>query len=58
MFPVNKNEIQGSTNRDWIKESKAGYKKSYLASLCTHRYKIYIEGSAWPVSEKYIIACD
>uniref|UniRef100_M8BUU7 Glycosyl transferase CAP10 domain-containing protein n=1 Tax=Aegilops tauschii TaxID=37682 RepID=M8BUU7_AEGTA len=53
--------------QDWIKESKAGYKKSNLASQCTHsievvmmgdRYKIYIEGSAWSVSEKYILACD
>ncbi|XBI52097.1 hypothetical protein VPH35_034517 [Triticum aestivum] len=33
--------------QDWVKESKAGYKKSDLASQCTHRYKIYIEGSAW-----------
>lgn len=23
-----------------------------------YRYKIYIEGSAWSVSEKYIMACD
>ena len=23
-----------------------------------YRYKIYIEGSAWSVSEKYILACD
>ncbi|KAE8807114.1 protein O-glucosyltransferase 1-like [Hordeum vulgare] len=44
--------------QDWIKESKAGYKKSNLANQCTHRYKIYIEGSAWSVSEKYILACD
>ena len=22
------------------------------------RYKIYVEGSAWSVSEKYILACD
>lgn len=22
------------------------------------RYKVYIEGSAWSVSEKYILACD
>ncbi|OEL19655.1 hypothetical protein BAE44_0019331, partial [Dichanthelium oligosanthes] len=29
-----------------------------LASQFTHRYKIYIEGSAWSVSEKYILACD
>nr|XP_015623569.1 uncharacterized protein LOC4330128 isoform X2 [Oryza sativa Japonica Group] len=44
--------------QDWIKESKAGYKQSDLASQCTHRYKIYIEGSAWSVSEKYILACN
>ncbi|CAL4967996.1 unnamed protein product [Urochloa decumbens] len=44
--------------QDWLKEIKAGYKQSDLASQCTHRYKIYIEGSAWSVSEKYILACD
>lgn len=44
--------------QDWIKESKEGYKQSDLASQCIHRYKIYIEGSAWSVSEKYILACD
>ncbi|KAL5214609.1 hypothetical protein ABZP36_003761 [Zizania latifolia] len=43
---------------DWFRESKAGYKDSNLGSQCTHRYKIYIEGSAWPVSQKYILACD
>lgn len=26
--------------------------------LAWHRYKIYIEGWAWSVSEKYIMACD
>lgn len=26
--------------------------------ILTARYKIYIEGSAWSVSEKYILACD
>jgi hypothetical protein len=26
--------------------------------LLSDRYKIYIEGSAWSVSEKYILACD
>jgi hypothetical protein len=26
--------------------------------LACHRYKIYIEGWAWSVSEKYILACD
>ncbi|KAM7494489.1 hypothetical protein LguiB_029098 [Lonicera macranthoides] len=44
--------------QDWIQESKQGYKQSDLASQCIHRYKIYIEGSAWSVSEKYILACD
>ncbi|XP_010503544.1 PREDICTED: protein O-glucosyltransferase 1-like isoform X2 [Camelina sativa] len=44
--------------QDWVKESKEGYKTSDLASQCHHRYKIYIEGSAWSVSEKYILACD
>ncbi|KAM2975870.1 hypothetical protein FF1_001982 [Malus domestica] len=44
--------------QDWFKESREGYKQSDLASQCVHRYKIYIEGSAWSVSEKYILACD
>ncbi|TKY45178.1 O-glucosyltransferase rumi-like [Spatholobus suberectus] len=44
--------------QDWGQESQEGYKKSDLASQCTHRYKVYIEGSAWSVSEKYILACD
>ncbi|WVZ86540.1 hypothetical protein U9M48_033300, partial [Paspalum notatum var. saurae] len=44
--------------QDWFKESKVGYKGSDLGSQCTHRYKIYIEGSAWSISEKYILACD
>ncbi|KAF2590035.1 hypothetical protein F2Q70_00040517 [Brassica cretica] len=44
--------------QDWARESKEGYKQSDLASQCHHRYKIYIEGSAWSVSEKYILACD
>ncbi|CAN8254864.1 unnamed protein product [Cochlearia groenlandica] len=44
--------------QDWVRESKEGYKQSELASQCHHRYKIYIEGSAWSVSEKYILACD
>ncbi|KAJ9679387.1 hypothetical protein PVL29_021344 [Vitis rotundifolia] len=43
---------------DWIRESQEGYKQSDLASQCIHRYKIYIEGSAWSVSQKYILACD
>uniref|UniRef100_A0A1J3CWJ9 O-glucosyltransferase rumi-like protein n=2 Tax=Noccaea caerulescens TaxID=107243 RepID=A0A1J3CWJ9_NOCCA len=44
--------------QDWDKESSEGYKNSKLENQCTHRYKIYIEGWAWSVSEKYIMACD
>ncbi|XP_071713524.1 uncharacterized protein [Rutidosis leptorrhynchoides] len=44
--------------QDWIRESQEGFKQSNVANQCTHRYKIYIEGSAWSVSGKYIIACD
>ncbi|KAH9775580.1 CAP10 domain-containing protein [Citrus sinensis] len=44
--------------QDWILESKQGFQQSNLASQCAHRYKIYIEGYAWSVSEKYILACD
>ncbi|CAN1253758.1 Protein O-glucosyltransferase 1 [Linum perenne] len=44
--------------QDWIKESQQGFKESSLANQCKHRYKIYIEGYAWSVSEKYILACD
>ncbi|KAK6804519.1 hypothetical protein RDI58_002303 [Solanum bulbocastanum] len=35
-----------------------GFKESDLANQCNHRYKIYVEGWAWSVSEKYILACD
>ncbi|XP_020081562.1 O-glucosyltransferase rumi homolog isoform X1 [Ananas comosus] len=44
--------------QDWLKETHGGFKESNLASQCIHRYKIYIEGSAWSVSQKYIMACD
>ncbi|CAI0414448.1 unnamed protein product [Linum tenue] len=44
--------------QDWFKESQQGFKESSLAKQCKHRYKIYIEGYAWSVSEKYILACD
>ncbi|KAH9732713.1 CAP10 domain-containing protein [Citrus sinensis] len=44
--------------QDWHKEKKQGFEKSKLADQCTHRYKIYVEGQAWSVSEKYILACD
>ncbi|XP_022738457.1 O-glucosyltransferase rumi homolog isoform X2 [Durio zibethinus] len=44
--------------QDWGQESQQGYKQSNLANQCEHRFKIYVEGSAWSVSEKYILACD
>lgn len=44
--------------QDWFKEGRTGYKSSDLSSQCTYRYKIYIEGSAWSISQKYILACD
>ncbi|XP_062076125.1 uncharacterized protein LOC133780341 [Humulus lupulus] len=44
--------------QDWRREERQGFKTSNLADQCTHKYKIYIEGGAWSVSEKYILACD
>ncbi|KAJ3693015.1 hypothetical protein LUZ60_012110 [Juncus effusus] len=44
--------------QDWDKEIKNGFKQSNLAKQCNYRYKIYIEGRSWSVSEKYILACD
>lgn len=45
-------------HQDWARESKQGFKGSSLASQCKHRYKIFIEGNSWSVSQKYILACD
>ncbi|EEF50505.1 O-glucosyltransferase rumi homolog [Ricinus communis] len=45
-------------SQDWGKETHNGFKHSHLEDQCTHRYKIYIEGRAWSVSDKYILACD
>ncbi|XP_014515413.2 O-glucosyltransferase rumi homolog isoform X1 [Vigna radiata var. radiata] len=42
----------------WNKEKASNYANAKLENQCTHRYKIYIEGAAWSVSEKYIILCD
>ncbi|KAF3681996.1 hypothetical protein FXO37_02620 [Capsicum annuum] len=44
--------------QDWDDQSRKGFKESDLGNQCTHRYKIYVEGWAWSVSEKYILACD
>uniref|UniRef100_A0A803MQ00 Glycosyl transferase CAP10 domain-containing protein n=1 Tax=Chenopodium quinoa TaxID=63459 RepID=A0A803MQ00_CHEQI len=45
-------------NQNWGKEVAEGFKNSDLSKQCTHRYKMYMEGNAWSVSEKYILACD
>ncbi|KAJ4955036.1 hypothetical protein NE237_011819 [Protea cynaroides] len=44
--------------QDWKKEGREGFKNSDLAKQCIHRYKIYVEGNSWSVSEKYILACN
>ncbi|KAL2905705.1 Protein O-glucosyltransferase 1 [Bienertia sinuspersici] len=44
--------------QNWEKQAKVGFRESNLKDQCTHRYKIYIEGWAWSVSEKYILGCD
>ncbi|CAN6229002.1 unnamed protein product [Urochloa humidicola] len=44
--------------QDWGKELRHGFRESDLSKQCTHRYRIYIEGRGWSVSEKYILACD
>ncbi|KAL8134620.1 hypothetical protein AgCh_009587 [Apium graveolens] len=44
--------------KDWDKELEQGSMQSGLTDQCQYRYKIYIEGSAWSVSQKYILACD
>ncbi|KAB1205229.1 hypothetical protein CJ030_MR7G012135 [Morella rubra] len=44
--------------QDWTAETRSGFRNSKLEDQCFHKYKIYIEGRAWSVSEKYILACD
>ncbi|KAK9121319.1 hypothetical protein Syun_018936 [Stephania yunnanensis] len=44
--------------QNWLSEMRKGFKGSNLVDQCIHRYKIYIEGNAWSVSAKYILACD
>ncbi|XP_073123247.1 uncharacterized protein [Henckelia pumila] len=44
--------------QDWKHEGRQGFKHSDLSTQCTHRYKIYVEGVGWSVSEKYIMACE
>ncbi|CAN6461745.1 unnamed protein product [Victoria cruziana] len=44
--------------QNWDEAIRREFKQSNLADQCTHRYKIYVEGVAWSVSRKYILACD
>lgn len=44
--------------QDWGDEVRHGFRGSDLSKQCTHRYRIYIEGRGWSVSEKYILACE
>ncbi|XP_042504695.1 O-glucosyltransferase rumi homolog [Macadamia integrifolia] len=44
--------------QDWVRETQEGFNQSDLSRQCTHRYKIYIEGCSWSVSQKYILACN
>ncbi|KAM3388200.1 hypothetical protein ACQJBY_010771 [Aegilops geniculata] len=44
--------------QDWRTEVRDGFRASDLAKQCTHRYKMYVEGRGWSVSEKCILACD
>ncbi|KAL6619448.1 hypothetical protein ACP70R_034587 [Stipagrostis hirtigluma subsp. patula] len=44
--------------QDWKRANRNGFKDSNLAKQCLYRYKIYVQGRGWSVSEKYILACD
>ncbi|XP_048329484.2 uncharacterized protein LOC107418575 [Ziziphus jujuba] len=44
--------------QDWRQAFYERYKYSNLANQCIHKFKIYVEGRSWSVSEKYILACD
>ncbi|KAF8752683.1 hypothetical protein HU200_011923 [Digitaria exilis] len=44
--------------QDWDAAIRGGFEDSNLAKQCTYRYKIFVQGRSWSVSEKYILACD
>nr|CAB3467034.1 unnamed protein product [Digitaria exilis] len=44
--------------QDWNHAIQNGFKDSRIPKQCIYRYKVYVEGNAWSVSEKYIMACD
>ncbi|OEL27866.1 hypothetical protein BAE44_0011113 [Dichanthelium oligosanthes] len=44
--------------QDWGAAIRDGFRDSNLAKQCRYRYKIFVRGRSWSVSEKYILACD
>ncbi|CAD6246273.1 unnamed protein product [Miscanthus lutarioriparius] len=44
--------------QDWGAAIRDGFRDSNLAKQCRYRYKIYVRGRSWSVSQKYILACD
>ncbi|PAN25758.1 hypothetical protein PAHAL_4G323500 [Panicum hallii] len=44
--------------QNWNHAIQNGFKDSRIPKQCIYRYKVYVEGNAWSVSEKYILACD
>ncbi|EER87863.2 protein O-glucosyltransferase 1 [Sorghum bicolor] len=44
--------------QNWHYAIQNGFKDSRIPKQCIYRYKVYVEGNAWSVSEKYILACD
>eukprot|EP00897_Mesotaenium_endlicherianum_P002230 jgi/Mesen1/2034/ME000148S01125 len=44
-----------SYNTQWLEELDSPAAR--LENQCGHRYKVYVEGRAWSVSLKYIVAC-
>ncbi|XP_044961878.1 O-glucosyltransferase rumi-like [Hordeum vulgare subsp. vulgare] len=44
--------------QDWYAAGRNGFRDSDLTKQCRYRYKIYVQGNSWSVSEKYILACD
>ncbi|KAK3122479.1 hypothetical protein QOZ80_8AG0614220 [Eleusine coracana subsp. coracana] len=46
-------------NQDWRAAIRNGFKDgSNLAEQCRYRYKIFVQGRSWSVSQKYILACN
>jgi protein glucosyltransferase len=44
--------------QDWGAAIRDGFRGSNLAKQCRYRYKIFVRGRSWSVSDKYILACD